>query len=63
MNLDVHAMDLFPLIHIGFLQKVLSRKGSNRMEKPNADDLEADDASKKIVVKGQKFAYFLIRRR
>ncbi|KMZ72524.1 hypothetical protein ZOSMA_162G00450 [Zostera marina] len=33
------------------LTKVLSRKGSNRMEKPNADDLEADDASKKIVVK------------
>lgn len=48
-----HVMDLFILINISFLQKVLSRKGSNRMERQNADDLEADDASKKIVVKGQ----------
>ncbi|RRT56303.1 hypothetical protein B296_00037910, partial [Ensete ventricosum] len=34
------------------LQKALSRKGSNRMEKRTSDEQEADDETKKLVVKG-----------
>lgn len=41
------------------MQKALSRKGSNRMERRN-EEQENDEASKKLIVKGMECLIFFL---
>lgn len=43
---------------IFYVQRALSRKGSNRMERRSGEEQEQDDLVKKLIIKGNKLLFF-----